>query len=781
MPEFPPVAAPRSAVGAPLPHDSAARHVAGAAAYIDDLDEPAGTLHVAPGWCREVTRGRLLKVDLDAVRAHPGVVAVLTAADVPAVNDCSPSIGGDPVFAESEIQFWGQVVFAVVATSRASARAAARLAVFEVEAEKPAITVFDALDRGSDVLPPYEFRKGDAGAAIAAAPCRFADGLAIGGQEHFYLEGQIAFAHPREGDEILVLSSTQHPTEIQHVVARVLGLSDAAIVCECRRMGGGFGGKESQATQWAVIAALAARITGRSVKLRLDRDDDMVMTGKRHDFRVDWRVGTDETGRILGVDVDFLARCGASADLSQGVVDRTMFHADNAYDYPAARIATRRLLTDTVSATAFRGFGGPQGMLFAERMIDAVALRLGRDPLDVRKANFYPSVDAANHGVTPYGQVVDDCVLPDLVAALEQSSDYRARVAAIDAFNASSPILRRGIALTPIKFGISFTLTHLNQAGALVNVYSDGSVTVNHGGTEMGQGLYVKVAQVVAEVFAIPVAQVRITATTTGKVPNTAPTAASSGSDLNGMAAQIAAEEIRDRMAVVVAHLLGGEPRAVTFAGGRARLGDRDLSFADVARQCTLARVSLSATGFYSTPDITWDRAEAHGRPFYYYAYGAACSEVVIDTLTGEMRVLRVDILHDVGRSLNPAIDLGQIEGGFVQGLGWLTTEELVWDSRGRLRTHAPSTYKIPTAFDVPADFRVALWEDGGNRVASVHRSKAVGEPPVMLAISVHSAILRAIASLAPGVVPPLEAPATPEAILAAVRAVKHPVEGAPA
>ena len=473
-----PTAAPSDsgAVGVALPHESAHLHVAGAAPYIDDVPEPAGLLHLAPGWYPKAARGRILSLDLSAVRAVPGVVAVLTADDVPAVNDCSPSIGGDPVFAENEILFHGQVIFAVAAETRAIARAAARLAVIEVEAEKPAVTVADALDRGTDVLPSYEFRKGDASAALAAAPLQIEDAFFVGGQEHSYLETQVAMAVPREGDEIRLYSSTQHPTEVSHVTARVLGLPEAAVPCECRRMGGGFGGKESQATQWAVIAALAARLTGRAAKIRLDRDDDMVMTGKRHDFRVDWAAGFDETGRLHAVEVDFWARCGFSADLSQGVVDRTMFHADNAYDYPAARIYTRRLRTDTVSATAYRGFGGPQGMVFAERMMDAIAIRLGRDPLDVRLVNLYPDHDAAEHGATPYGQVVDDGIAVALVRRLEETSDYRARAAEIEAFNRTSPVLKRGIALTPVKFGISFTLGHLNQAGALVNVYTDGSV-----------------------------------------------------------------------------------------------------------------------------------------------------------------------------------------------------------------------------------------------------------------------------------------------------------------
>ena len=752
-----------------IPHDSGPKHVQGSATYIDDILEPAGTLHVAPGYAKSAAKGRITSINLEAVRAYPGVVAVLTARDIPAVNDCSPSIGGDPVFADGEVLFHGQVVFAVVAETRDAARRAARLAVIEVAAATPAVDVEAAIARDTTVLPDYEFLKGDPAAAIQSAPARLEGSLRIGGQEHFYLEGQAALAIPGEDGDLLIHTSTQHPTEVQHIVAKVLGLPDAAIVAECRRMGGGFGGKESQATQWAVLAAIAARVTGRPAKLRLDRDDDMMMTGKRHDFRVDWSVGHDGTGRIHAVDVTFLARCGYSADLSLGVNDRTMFHADNAYDYPNARIYSRRLLTDTVSNTAFRGFGGPQGMVFTERMMDALAITLGVDPLDLRKRNFYDT----QGGTTPYGLHVSDNIIHELVDDLETSSDYRARRAAITAFNVSSRILKKGIALTPIKFGISFTLPHLNQAGALVHVYSDGSIMVNHGGTEMGQGLYLKVAQVVAEEFGVTLDRVKITATTTAKVPNTAPTAASAGSDLNGMAARNAVAKIRDRMAEVAAPILGVAPVDVLFRDGAAWGGNQSIPFDELAKKCYLARVHLSDTGYYATPGITWDRPNKTGRPFLYFAYGAACSEVLIDTFTGELKVTRVDILHDVGHSLNPAIDIGQIEGGFVQGMGWLTTEELVFDDLGRLRTHAPSTYKIPTASDVPAAFTTRLFESGGNRAETIYRSKAVGEPPVMLAISVFSAITHAIASLKPGHVPLLDAPATPEAIMRAVKAMK--------
>jgi xanthine dehydrogenase large subunit len=752
----------------PLPHDSATKHVQGLAQYIDDLREPEGTLHIAIGQSPKA-RGRLVSLDISAVRAVPGVIAVLTAADIPGKNDVSPAFGDDPMFVEEAIGFHGQAVFAVVATEREIARRAVKLATMVIEAERPSVTVEDALERDETVLPDYAFGRGAASAVIAAAPHTLEGHLRIGGQEHFYLEGQIALAIPGEDGDIYVHSSTQHPSEVQHVVARVLDIPDAYVTCEIRRMGGGFGGKESQATQWAAIAALAARVTGRPCKIRLDRDDDFILTGKRHDFRSDWQVGFDEEGRIQGYAVEHLARCGYSADLSSGVVDRTMFHSDNAYWMPAVRVGSRRLKTNTVSNTAFRGFGGPQGMLAIEHVMDQIAWATGRDPLDVRYANLYRP--GAN--VTPYGMEVEETdTLPVLMQALEESSDYRARREDIAAFNAASPILKRGISLTPVKFGISFTLTHLNQAGALVHVYQDGSVHLNHGGTEMGQGLYIKIAQVVAEEFGIAMERVRITATTTAKVPNTAPTAASSGTDLNGMAARIAAGAIKRRMTAHAAELYGVPEDAVVFRDDRVFVGNESLSFTELAKKCVLGRVPLSEAGFYKTPKITWDRAKGTGRPFLYFAYGAACSEVIVDTLTGEYRVTRVDILHDVGRSLNPAIDIGQIEGGFVQGMGWLTTEELIFDADGRLRTHAPSTYKIPVASDVPADFRVALYPNA-NREETIYRSKAVGEPPIMLANSVFCALADAVHSLDPAKPVPLHAPATPEAVLRACGAVR--------
>jgi xanthine dehydrogenase large subunit len=754
----------------PIAHDSAARHVTGEALYIDDIPELPGTLHLAIGMSSRA-HARIVAMDLSAVEAAPGIVCVLTAADIPGVNDASPVFGDDPIFMEGRAEYAGQSLFAVAAEDMGAARRAAKLAAITYEDMAALINVEESLAADADLLPPHAMALGDAAGAIAAAPDRIAGTVHVGGQDHFYLEGQVAYAIPGEGGEMLVHSSTQHPSEVQHTVAKALGLPDGAVTVEVRRMGGGFGGKESQPALIAAIAALAARKTGRPAKLRLDRDDDMILTGKRHDFRIAYEAGFDAEGRIHGVTFDQAARCGYSADLSGAIADRAMFHADNAYDLRNAAIHSRRMKTHTVSNTAFRGFGGPQGMLGIERVMDAIAFRIGADPLDVRRRNFYPD---AGGGVTPYFMEVNDCIIEEMVDDLEHWSDYRERRAEIRAFNLGSRIVKRGIALTPVKFGISFTTAHLNQAGALVHVYKDGSVHLNHGGTEMGQGLFMKVAQVVAEEFQIDVEHVRITATNTAKVPNTSATAASSGSDLNGMAARAAARTIKFRLIDFAAERYRVPPAQIAFLPNRVRVGNEEIAFADLVAEAYLGRVSLSSTGFYATPDIHYDRETASGRPFYYFAYGAAVSEVAIDTLTGENRLLRVDIVHDVGRSLNPAIDMGQIEGGYIQGYGWLTTEELVWDAEGRLLTHAPSTYKIPTANDRPDDMRIRIWERGLNKAEAIYRSKAVGEPPLMLALSGFSALVDAVAAAGNyQSFPDLDAPATPERILAAVEAVK--------
>jgi xanthine dehydrogenase large subunit len=747
------------------PHDSAGLHVAGTARFTDDVPEPADLLHLAFGQSAEA-HARILSINLAAVRAAPGVVAVFTAADIPGANDVSPVAGDDRLLADGEVVHVGQPVFLVAATSQRAARAAARLARINYEALPARLTIEAARAAATLIEPTQRMARGDAAAALAAAPHRLGGGFAMGGQDHFYLEGQIAVATPGEDGQIHVLSSTQHPSEVQHIVAHMLGHPSADVTVEVRRMGGGFGGKETQPALFAAAAALVAAKTGRSAKFRADRDDDMVMTGKRHDFRVDYDVGFNDEGHILALQLRLASRCGASVDLSPAINDRAMFHADNCYWLPHVEILSERLKTNTVSATAFRGFGGPQGMMAIERVIDAVAAHLGRDPLGVREANLY----GPGRDVTPYGMQIADNIVPQLIARLRQTARYDKRRAAIAAFNARSPVIKKGIALTPVKFGISFTTTHLNQAGALVHVYADGSIQLNHGGTEMGQGLYVKVARIVADVFGVPLAQVRITATRTDKVPNTSATAASAGADLNGMAAYNAATTIRERLTAFLARTYGCAETDVRFADGAVIVGAEQLAFAEAARKAHRGRISLSATGFYATPDLDYDRTAHQGRPFYYFAYGAAVSEVAIDTLTGEHKVLAVDVLHDVGRSLNPVIDLGQIEGGFIQGQGWLTTEELVFDGAGRLLTHSPATYKVPTASDRPRHFAIGLW-DGENAMPTIGRSKAVGEPPFMLAISVFSALTQAIAATDPArrCLPPLDAPATPENILRAI------------
>ena len=756
----------------PRRHDSAWRHVSGEAVYIDDLPEPAGLLHVYLG-ISEKAHARITGLDLEPVRQAPGVVLVLSAPDVPGTNDVSPTHRHDePLFATGVVEYAGQPLFAVAARSRNEARRAARLARVEYEEIAPVLDVEAALPQPRLVTEPLTLERGDAKAAVAKAPRRLAGRIGIGGQDHFYLEGQIAMAIPGEDDEVTVHSSTQHPSEIQHMVAIVLGVPNNAVTVECRRMGGAFGGKVTQGNLFACVAALVAKKTGRAAKIRPDRDDDMVITGKRHDFVVDYAVGFDDEGRIHGVDMAFAARCGFSADLSGPVTDRALFHADNCYYYENVHLTSLPLKTNTVSNTAFRGFGGPQGMVAGERVIEEIAFALGKDPLEIRKLNFY---GVGERDVTPYHQTVEDNVVREIVEQLEASADYWGRRQAIPDFNARSQVIKRGLALTPVKFGISFTATQYNQAGALVHVYTDGSIHLNHGGTEMGQGLYVKVAQVVAEEFQVDVDQVRITATTTGKVPNTSATAASSGSDLNGKAAQAAAQTIKARLAAFAAEHWGVPKEQVVFLPGRVRVGNQEILFRELIWQAYMARVSLSATGFYKTPKIHWDRSAGRGRPFYYFAYGAAVSEVAVDTLTGEYKVERVDILHDVGRSLNPAIDRGQIEGGFVQGMGWLTTEELWWDDQGRLRTHAPSTYKIPACSDRPRIFNVALLKGTQNREETIFRSKAVGEPPLMLAISVLHAISDAIASVAGHeVCPRLDPPATPEKVLLAIERMKQ-------
>ncbi|MCO5124227.1 MAG: xanthine dehydrogenase molybdopterin binding subunit [Rhizobacter sp.] len=759
-------------VGISRPHESAHLHVAGAAPYIDDMPELAGTLHAALG-LSPVAHGRITAMALDRIRALPGVVAVLSAADIPGTNDCGPIVHDDPILADGLVQHVGQPVFAVIAETRDAARRAAAKArdVLTIEPLPAIFTPVEAHQAQSYVLDPMHLRRGDARAAIAAAPHKLKDTFDVGGQEQFYLEGQISYAIPREDDGMLVHCSTQHPSEMQHIVAHALQLHAHHVQVECRRMGGGFGGKESQSALFACVAAVAAKKLGRPVKLRVDRDDDFLITGRRHCFHYAYEVGYDDDGRVLGAELTMVSRAGFSADLSAPVMTRAICHFDNAYWLPDVAIHGYSGKTHTQSNTAFRGFGGPQGAIAIENILDSIARRLGKDALAVRRANFY---GIGERNVTPYGMEVTDNIIAALTDQLVASSDYAARRAEIDRFNAASPVLKRGLALTPVKFGISFNVVHFNQAGALVHIYSDGSILVNHGGTEMGQGLNTKMAQVAAHELGVSFDSVRVTATDTQKVANTSATAASSGADLNGKAVQDAARQLRERLATFASERHGGSAESVRFANGQVVVGGKAFAFAEIVMQAYMARVQLWSDGFYATPGLHWNRETLQGKPFFYFAYGAAVSEVVVDTLTGENKLLRADVLHDVGRSLNPAIDIGQVEGAFIQGMGWLTMEELVWHPKtGLLTTHAPSTYKIPTANDCPPVFNVRLFE-GDNPSDTIHRSKAVGEPPLLLPFSVFYAIRDAVSAVGNHRVdPPLSAPATCEAVLRAVTAVR--------
>ncbi|ROZ76133.1 xanthine dehydrogenase molybdopterin binding subunit [Ramlibacter sp. WS9] len=758
--------AAQPAAGTPHFHESARAQVAGSATYVDDIPEIKGTLYAAP-ILSTIAHGNLRGVDASLALAMPGVRGVVLASDVPGDPKFPTFTHDEPIFATNKVEHIGQVIGVVVAETVMQARRAARKVKLDIEALPAVLTVKEALKAENYVLPPVFVRRGDAEQGIARAAHRLSGELEVGGQEHFYLEGQVAYALPLEQNQWWIYSSTQHPGEVQHWVGHALGLENNAVTVECRRMGGAFGGKETQAGHLAVWAALAANKTRRPVKLRFDRDDDFMITGKRHPFAYEYTVGFDDTGLITGLKLMLAANCGFSADLSGPVADRAVFHADNAYFLSDVEIASYRCKTNTQSHTAFRGFGGPQGMIVIEAILGDIARQLGLDPIDVRKRNLY-GVDDRN--VTHYQMQVEDNILHPMIDRLEHSADYRARREAIAKWNANSPVIKRGIALTPVKFGISFTATFFNQAGALVHVYTDGSVQVNHGGTEMGQGLNTKVAQIVADELGVPFERVRATASDTSKVPNASATAASSGTDLNGRAAQFAARQVRERLAEFIGQRQGCDPKKVVFAHGQVSSPDAVISWEQLVDDAYKARVQLWSDGFYKTPKIHYDKHTLTGRPFYYFSYGAACSEVAIDTLTGESRVLKVDILHDVGTPINPAIDIGQIEGGFIQGMGWLTTEQLVWNDKGYLSTHAPSTYKIPATGDVPAHFRVDLWPEP-NREDNVFGSKAVGEPPFMLAISVWEALRDAAAAAAArsGRAVHMDAPATAENVLKAL------------
>ncbi|MFT5487446.1 MAG: xanthine dehydrogenase large subunit [Paracoccaceae bacterium] len=761
----------RGAVHTNMRHDSAVKHVTGRAVYIDDMSVPPNCQETALVLSPHA-HARIVSIDTSEATGMPGVSAIVSAKDIPGVNDIAPVFTDEPLLADAIAEYAGMPVAAVAADTYDQALAAAKRIKVEYEELEPVLSIEEAWEKGLFTYTPPKIVFGDAEAAIKASPHTVSGDVSCGGQDHFYLESHIALAVPGEDRDMTVYSSTQHPTEVQHGVSHVLGVALNDVTVEVRRMGGGFGGKESQPTIVAGIAALLADICRKPVKLRLRRDDDMIATGKRHDFLFKYRIGFDDMGRIDSAIIDMAARSGNVADLSAGVVARALCHGNNAYYIPNVLFRGWPCKTNTVSNTAFRGFGGPQGMIAIETAIEHIARELGKTVEEIRAVNWMGTTD---RNVMPYGQTVTENIMPEIAERLAREIDLDGRKKAIDAFNASHTTLKKGIALMPVTFGISFNAPVLNQAGALVHVYTDGSVHLNHGGTEMGQGLFTKVAQVVSSVFQIDIDHVKISATRTDKVPNTAPTAASAGSDLNGMAAFNAAEEIRQRIAGVVGEHFGVPADDIEFRQNRVYAGNESLSFAEAAEKTWLERVSLSATGYYKTPDIHWDAETMTGSPFYYFTYGASVAEVVIDTLTGESRVLTTDILQDVGSSLNPSIDLGQIEGAFVQGMGWLTSEELVWDPKGRLMTHGPSTYKIPGSRDVPPHFKVHILEDVPNPVPTIYRSKAVGEPPIMLAIAVWLALRDAVSRTGdPKLMPKLDAPATPEAILMALEDLKQ-------
>ena len=752
----------------PLPHDAAALHVSGSAQYTDDIPTPENTLHLVFG-LSEIAHGRIVKTDLTDVKSASGVSCVLMAKDIPGKNDISPSPFPEPLLSDGTLNYIGQPIFICAATSHLLARRAAKLAKIKYQKKKAIITIEEAIKAKTLLEKPIVYNKGDPANTISKSEFNLNGTINIGGQEHFYLEGQAALAIPHDDGDITIHCSTQHPTEAQHKVADALKKPMNAVRVQVRRMGGGFGGKESQSNALAVACAVMANKTGRPCKMRYDRDDDMIITGKRHDFRIDYNVGFNGKGKITGIEFKQFVRCGWSADLSLAIADRAMLHSDNAYFLSDAKITSYRLLTNTQSATAFRGFGGPQGMVGIEQVINHISQYLGKDSLTVREQNFYnnPSKRKNELQTTPYHMQVKDSIIKPLVKQLKSSSNYTKRRSEIENWNNKNKFLKKGLALTPVKFGISFTLTHLNQAGALVHVYQDGSIRINHGGTEMGQGLFQKVAQVAAQEFSQPIENIKITATDTGKVPNTSATAASSGTDLNGMAVKVACEKIKFRLKSFLGKTYKVKAMEIEFLNGSIYCKGKEYSFKSIVKQAYENRISLSATGFYATPEIKWDRLTGKGNPFYYFAYGAAVTEVIIDTLTGENRILRVDICHDAGKSINPAIDIGQIQGGYVQGAGWLTTEELTWNEEGKLMTHAPSTYKIPACSDRPRIFHTNLYQYEGNKKQTIYRSKAVGEPPLMLGISALMALNDAIASVGDwDRYALLDTPATPEKVL---------------
>jgi len=766
--------------GTDVIHESAHLHVTGSATFTDDMPELAGTLYAAL-IMSPVAHGELIGdgIDRDAILKEHGVVAVYTAKDIPGENNCGPIVHDDPFLAVGKVEFLGQAVAVVVAREMLYAREAAHKAKVLVKELPPILTIDEAMAAQSFVMPAKGITRGNASEAIAKAPRKVKGSTETGQQEQFYMEGQITYAVPREDGQLTLYSSTQHPDGNQREAAAALNLSTNDVEVICRRMGGGFGGKEGNASIFSQSAALAAFKLQKPVKLRVNRDDDMMITGKRHDFRIDYEVGYDDEGRILGADITLLSRCGYSTDYSGPVNDRACLHIDNCYFIPNLKLISHRCKTNTQSATAFRGFGGPQGMFGIETIIEQIANDIGKDPLDVRMLNIYQDPAVSGNPatmVTQYGQTIADWVGDKVITQVASEAKYRERRDSVNAFNKVNKRRKRGLALVPLKFGISFTATMLNQGGALLNIYMDGSVSVNHGGTEMGQGLNTKMAQVCADGLGIDLSYVRVTGTDTQKVPNASATSASSGADINGAAIMNATAQMRARLAPVAANMLGCKDTEVNFANSMAHGGGKSVEWTAVAKQAWMDRVGLSVAGFYMTPEIKYDFATLTGHAFYYYCYGASVSEVEIDTRTGEYWVKAVDIVHDAGKSINPAIDKGQIEGGYVQGMGWLTMEECIWDKKGKFLTHGPSTYKIPVAGDIPEHFNVTLF-DGSNLKPTPFNSKAVGEPPLMLALSTFFALRDAVSASADHqTVVHMSAPAMPEKILMSCKKAKAAV-----
>lgn len=761
--------------GHDLKHESAIGHVTGLAQYVSDQAAKRPMLDMWPV-LSTCAHGLITRFDDSVARKMPGVVTILTAKDVPGKNDVGTIRPDEPVFAENEVFYHGQLIAVVVGESLEACKLAARTIAIEYDPLELVLTARQASEKSSYHNDPHIIRRGDVDAALNQSPHTLQGELETGGQEHLYLETQSAWAEAGDDGDVFICSSTQHPAEIQAAVSHVLGLPRHKVVIESPRMGGGFGGKESQGNTWAAVAALAALKTGKPARIQLDRDIDMMTTGKRHPFYGQYEVGFTDEGQLLAVRARLVSDGGWAYDLSESICDRALFHLDNAYYIPSAEFSGQVGKTHNCSFTAFRGFGGPQGMVFIEEILDRVARYLNLSPELVRERNLYRGQGESN--TTPYGQELEDNRIQTIWAELRDGQQLAKRRADIASWNSHHSYRKRGIAMTPVKFGISFTASFLNQAGALVLIYRDGTVQVNHGGTEMGQGLYTKIRGVAMRELGLDADHVRVMKTRTDKVPNASATAASSGSDLNGAAVAAACQTLRSRLANVAATMLSGSgkpvnPEELTFADNH--IGS--LPFAQVVEQAYMSQVSLSTTGYYRTPGLAYDKKKGHGIPFHYFAYGAAISEVEVDGLTGMKRVLRVDILHDVGDSLNPHVDRGQIEGGFVQGMGWLTGEELKWDTTGRLLSHSASTYQVPAIGDTPAEFHVTLLKNAPQN-GVIHGSKAVGEPPLMLAISVREAIRDAIAAFAPDGVRPnaitLPSPATHQAIYQAIKKIKQ-------